>query len=202
MKQNIKTLLLLTLWLITPAFGWAAWTAFLAAQDYTNNTTLPAAGPRVPNATQKLSALVDVAIQNDGAAKITRTLPLHTRDDTTFRQNLVNIGAQRGWFIHNEDYRGVSVVAPADALSEIDRMSKAPLAWIKANHHPALPAQPPADITNLVNVRLQIQTQGTGQETLYFLAMYFSLIAAISTLVAAIAYTYYLTRNNPQGQPT
>ena len=144
---------------------------------------------------------MDVAIQNDGAAKITRTLPLHTRDNTTFRQNLVNIGAQRGWFIHNEDYRGVSVVAPADALSDIDRMSQAPLEWIKTNNHPALPAQPPDDTTNLVNVRLQIQTHGTDQEILYFLAMYFSLIAAICTLVGAIAYTYHLARNNHQGQP-
>ena len=202
MKLNKKALLLVTLWAGVLAFAWTGWTALRADDNYSTNTTLPAATPRIPNATEKLSTLIEVAIQNDGVAKIRKTIHLHIRDDSRFRNNLFNIAAQRGWFIHSVDARGISVVAPAEALTQINDVTQNPVKWILTNRDPGLPAQPPADTSNLVNVRLDIQSQGTGKQSLYFLAEYLCLVATIFTLIGAIGYTGYLASNRTRVHQT
>ena len=163
-----KTLTAVGLWLIAAVLMLVAAKTYQFQDHFFQPRLLPAAGSPVLQAPEGLGILAGTALQHNMYTRLTKTIRLHERESQNFEENFFNIAAQRGWFAHSSDHQRFTLVLPQDELPELDMASANPTGWILEHRKPGLAARGPSDTTNLINVRIDVET--TGKEWFHILS--------------------------------
>ena len=188
--MNNQAILAFGLWLLTMALILGAWISYQAIESYSEAEILPAAGPTVPQSPDGLGSLAGTALQHNGRAAITKNVEIDVRESGNFKENFFNIAAQKGWFAHAPDLHGFSVVIPKEELHALDTLRADPVSWILEHRNPNLVAQGPSDTTNLVNVRLDVDTTGKGGYFRIILGALVCVLGALFTWIIGIHFTW------------
>ena len=196
--MNKIALLSLGLWALTIVFVCGAWIGIQAGKHFLESDALPEAGPRVPQSPERLGALVGTALQYNGQTALSKTVRIHMRETDRFERNFFNIAAKNGWFAHNPDKWGFSVVMPADQITKLDLVSADPIGWILEHRNTTVPAQGPTGTEDLVNVRVDVEQTDNGQYIMISLLAYGAIVGGIISTFGAgcCTWVFLLDRRN------
>ena len=126
---------------------------------------------------------------------------MHVRESRNFKENFFNIAAQKGWFAHGLDHYGLCVVLPSSELPALDTLHADPTGWVLKHRDPSLTFQGPSDTTNLVNVRLNVNTTGKVGYDLITIGTAVSILGAWLAGIIGLNCTWRLVQGNkPNGQ--